>query len=394
MPLALALVAGGLATINPCGFALLSFYVGADDKTLPAAPTRLLQGLVVGLAVSAGFLAVFALVGIPISLGAREVTEAIPLAGVILGAAIALIGLWVFSGKRLSLPIHHSMTARRERRPRAMFLFGRLRDRLPRLHAPGVPRAHRCVTGVAGTPRRARGVRVICVRDGNGPHGAVVRAGLAARRACSRPQAPAPAHASDHRRVPVPRGRVSRVLVVDGAVRSDRPAVQRSARAVRAALYQPGADARDLGRRTRADPSRRTRRRGHGGGRGVAVEQEIRRRPQTPPCSPPRPSASRWGDEDPGGSGSSNRIGSPRAKDPHALRGTKLAVAGGRVHLVSLPCSDPARDRGHRRARRSSRPKPGRVVRAARRSLCGRAVAGACPTRDRRVMPCMSGRTS
>lgn len=128
MPIALALVAGGLATINPCGFALLpallSFYVGAEDKDLPSAPTRLLQGLFVGLVVSAGFLAVFAAVGIPISLGAREVTEAIPWAGVVLGAAMALIGLWVLSGRGLSLPIRHSMTARRERRPRAMFLFG------------------------------------------------------------------------------------------------------------------------------------------------------------------------------------------------------------------------------------------------------------------------------
>jgi cytochrome c-type biogenesis protein len=128
MPLALALVAGGLATINPCGFALLpallSFYVGAEDKQLPKAPTRLVQGLVVGLVVSAGFLLVFALVGIPISLGAREVTEAIPWAGVILGAAMALVGLWVLLGKSLSFPIYHSMTARRERRPRAMFLFG------------------------------------------------------------------------------------------------------------------------------------------------------------------------------------------------------------------------------------------------------------------------------
>jgi hypothetical protein len=52
------------------------------------------------------------------------VTEAIPWAGVVLGAVMALVGLWVLSGKGLSLPIHHSMTAWRERRPGAMFLFG------------------------------------------------------------------------------------------------------------------------------------------------------------------------------------------------------------------------------------------------------------------------------
>ena len=51
MPIALALVAGGFATLNPCGFALLpallSFYVGAEEEDLPRAPTRALQGVLV-----------------------------------------------------------------------------------------------------------------------------------------------------------------------------------------------------------------------------------------------------------------------------------------------------------------------------------------------------------
>ena len=44
MPIALALVAGGLATVNPCGFALLpallSFYVGAEEERLPREARR------------------------------------------------------------------------------------------------------------------------------------------------------------------------------------------------------------------------------------------------------------------------------------------------------------------------------------------------------------------
>lgn len=52
VPLSLALVSGGLAALNPCGFpllpAFLSFYVGADEGRLPRAPTRVGQGLVVG----------------------------------------------------------------------------------------------------------------------------------------------------------------------------------------------------------------------------------------------------------------------------------------------------------------------------------------------------------
>jgi cytochrome c-type biogenesis protein len=128
MPLGLALVAGGLSTLNPCGFALLpallSFYVGAEEKDLPRAPTRLLQALLVGVVVSTGFLAVFSVVGLPISLGARHLTEAVPWAGIVLGIVMAIVGAAVFFGKRLSLSIRHSMVATRERRPKAMFLFG------------------------------------------------------------------------------------------------------------------------------------------------------------------------------------------------------------------------------------------------------------------------------
>src|SRR5205823_1067312 len=71
VPVSVALVAGGLAVVNPCGFpllpAFLSFYLGADEQTLPRAPTRILQGLLVGGLVAAGFLGLFALVGLPVS---------------------------------------------------------------------------------------------------------------------------------------------------------------------------------------------------------------------------------------------------------------------------------------------------------------------------------------
>lgn len=128
MPIALALIAGGFATLNPCGFALLpallSFYVGAEEEDLPRAPTRALQGVFVGVLVSTGFLAVFAVVGLPISLGATQITRAIPWAGIVLGVLMALVGLATVAGRHLSFSISHPFTARRERRPRTMLLFG------------------------------------------------------------------------------------------------------------------------------------------------------------------------------------------------------------------------------------------------------------------------------
>ena len=90
VPVSVALVAGGLAVINPCGFpllpAFLSFYLGADDNELPRAPTRILRGLLVGALVSAGFLGLFALASLPVSFGVVLVARAIPWAGLATGA--------------------------------------------------------------------------------------------------------------------------------------------------------------------------------------------------------------------------------------------------------------------------------------------------------------------
>ena len=58
VPISIALVAGGLSVVNPCGFpllpAFLSFYFGAEEEQLPPASTRLAQGLVVGGLVALG----------------------------------------------------------------------------------------------------------------------------------------------------------------------------------------------------------------------------------------------------------------------------------------------------------------------------------------------------
>ena len=127
VPVSVALVAGGLAVINPCGFpllpAFLSFYLGAEDE-LPHAPTRILQGLLVGALVSAGFLGLFALASLPVSFGVALVARAIPWAGLATGALLALAGLLALSGRRIALPLHLNIPVKRERRLGAMLLFG------------------------------------------------------------------------------------------------------------------------------------------------------------------------------------------------------------------------------------------------------------------------------
>jgi cytochrome c-type biogenesis protein len=128
VPLSVALVAGGLATLNPCGFpllpAFLSFYVGAEERRLPRAPGRIAQGLLVGLLVTAGFIGVFAAVGLPITYGVGAVADAVPWAGLAIGVLLALLGLLALSGRRVSLRMPNPIRVAHERRLSTMLLFG------------------------------------------------------------------------------------------------------------------------------------------------------------------------------------------------------------------------------------------------------------------------------
>jgi len=128
VPVSIALVAGGLAVVNPCGFpllpAFLSFYLGADEQQLPRAPTRVLQGLLVGALVAVGFIGVFALVSLPVTFGVALVARAVPWAGIVTGAALALAGLVAVGGRAIALPVHVRIPIRRERRLGAMLFFG------------------------------------------------------------------------------------------------------------------------------------------------------------------------------------------------------------------------------------------------------------------------------
>ncbi len=128
MPIAVALIAGSLAGINPCGFpllpAFLSFYVGADESELPKAGSRVAQGLVVGGLVTTGFLSVFALIGIPISYGATEITRAVPWAGLEVGGAMAAAGIAALSGRHIGYQVRRPVPVRRDRRGRTMIVFG------------------------------------------------------------------------------------------------------------------------------------------------------------------------------------------------------------------------------------------------------------------------------
>ncbi len=105
----LAFGAGLLATVNPCGFALLpgflSFYLGADDvQDAPAgALARARQGFSVGLVLSGAFSAVFIVTGLAVTAGLRQVLAALPWVAFAVGLLLILLGLVMLAGRRISL---------------------------------------------------------------------------------------------------------------------------------------------------------------------------------------------------------------------------------------------------------------------------------------------------
>jgi len=104
--------------------AFLSFYLGADERRLPPAASRALQGLLVGALVTVGFLGFFALVGLPVSYGVGAVARAVPWAGLATGGALVIGGLLTLLGRHLRLAVPLRVQPRRERRLGAMLLFG------------------------------------------------------------------------------------------------------------------------------------------------------------------------------------------------------------------------------------------------------------------------------
>ncbi len=101
--LGLAFLTGMLATVNPCGFAMLPTYLAYFIGSGPGAGRKrpLLAGLRAGVALSAGFAAVFVTAGLLFAVGLRSVASALPWAAAVIGAVIVMAGLGMLAGWQL-----------------------------------------------------------------------------------------------------------------------------------------------------------------------------------------------------------------------------------------------------------------------------------------------------
>jgi cytochrome c biogenesis protein CcdA len=106
VPVLLALTAGMVAALNPCGFALLPAYLtlvvaqGGDDASRSSAVGR---ALTMSGAMTAGFVAVFGafgLIAVPLALSLERY---LPWATIIIGFALVGLGIYLLTGRELLL---------------------------------------------------------------------------------------------------------------------------------------------------------------------------------------------------------------------------------------------------------------------------------------------------
>jgi cytochrome c-type biogenesis protein len=126
VPIGLALAAGTMAVVNPCGFALLPAYAGL--LVLGDEPPR--RGVAVGralgfaAAMTIGFVAVFGVFGLVLAPVAGAIQERLPWFTVVFGLVLAALGGWLVAGRSLPAPRIATRSGSLTRSFGSMTLFG------------------------------------------------------------------------------------------------------------------------------------------------------------------------------------------------------------------------------------------------------------------------------
>ncbi|MFC3892782.1 cytochrome c biogenesis CcdA family protein [Lentzea rhizosphaerae] len=124
--LLVAVVAGMVATVNPCGFAMLPAYLalvvtGASEQSR----ARLLTRAVVSSAMmTLGFVTVFGLFGLAFSVVASSVQRYLPFVTVAIGLALVVLGALLLTGREITLLIPKPSRGAPNRHVGSMFGYG------------------------------------------------------------------------------------------------------------------------------------------------------------------------------------------------------------------------------------------------------------------------------
>jgi cytochrome c biogenesis protein CcdA len=127
---ALAFLSGVVAAVNPCGFAMLpaylSYFLGLENQAPADEPARagVARALVVSASVSAGFLAVFTVLGFVIRAGGDGVADVIRYLSIVIGFVLIAVGVAFLMGRSLAFATPHLERGGRSRTFWSMFVFG------------------------------------------------------------------------------------------------------------------------------------------------------------------------------------------------------------------------------------------------------------------------------
>ncbi|WP_208027529.1 cytochrome c biogenesis CcdA family protein [Rhabdothermincola sediminis] len=164
-PVAYAFGVGMVATFNPCGFAMLPAYVSYFLGLESSRPTtddppqaNVLRALAVGVAMTAGFLVVFGLLGIVLDPVLDAVQERLPWLTILLGAVLAGLGVALLAGRTVSLNLLKMARGADRQELWSVFLFG-ISYALVSLSCT-LPTFLAAVAGVFDTANAASGIAV------------------------------------------------------------------------------------------------------------------------------------------------------------------------------------------------------------------------------------------
>jgi cytochrome c biogenesis protein CcdA len=121
-----AFTLGMVATVNPCGFAMLpaylSYFLGLEGE--PGQKASVLRALGVGLAVTAGFVVVFGVIGLGITQLSLSIERQLPYVTMVIGVGLFGLGIAMLRGFELSVRLPKVQMGTSGRELSSMFLFG------------------------------------------------------------------------------------------------------------------------------------------------------------------------------------------------------------------------------------------------------------------------------
>ena len=103
IPILYAFTAGMLATINPCGFVMLPAFIAYQlglANTSRSITVRLGISITISLMVSAGFITLFGIIGVIISMGGAFIINTFPWFGLAAGILLSCLGLYAILTKK------------------------------------------------------------------------------------------------------------------------------------------------------------------------------------------------------------------------------------------------------------------------------------------------------